>query len=517
VHEKSVATFYMDVKGVLADVDRAVQQFGEPQAKEMWPKVRDALGLSGVRRAIWTEAFEGKEWGSRAFLDAPGPRKGLVSLLDAEPVTDDMLKAIPQTATIAGAGRFDLHKLLTVARTAVKEVDAHAADQMDQALAEVTKQVGIDIEKDLLAPLGDEWAYYSDPMTGGKGLLGAVVINRPRDAGKTDQTLAKAADLVDQFAAREMRNEEVQIHFTEAKIGDLNVHYLAIPIVSPGWAVDGGNLYIGLFPQIVAAAAEQVSAGGKSILDNPDFVARRKQLGGERATGIQFVDLPKTAPDSYAGWMMVSRLVRVADLFGVKSPPVVLPPVRTLLAHLTPAASVSWTDDAGLHFRGVTPFPGSTIFASDPMSNMMSMQPAMMSILLPSLSRARGQADRIKSASNLRQIGLGILMYANEHKGMYPPDLDAVRKAEDLAPNVFDSPLGDVPGGDYVYLHYEGMNYKASSEVMVAYDAAARATGEGTNVLFADGHTEWLNPAQFEAAVERSRKEEPKSAPMKED
>jgi len=41
----------------------------------------------------------------------------------------------------------------------------------------------------------------------------------------------------------------------------------------------------------------------------------------------------------------------------------------------------------------------------------------LISILLPSLNRAREQANRIKCASNLKQIGLSIMIYANENKG----------------------------------------------------------------------------------------------------
>src|SRR5687768_4496320 len=44
----------------------------------------------------------------------------------------------------------------------------------------------------------------------------------------------------------------------------------------------------------------------------------------------------------------------------------------------------------------------------------------LISILLPSLNRAREQANRVKCASNLRQIGQGIQMYANENKGNFP-------------------------------------------------------------------------------------------------
>ena len=44
----------------------------------------------------------------------------------------------------------------------------------------------------------------------------------------------------------------------------------------------------------------------------------------------------------------------------------------------------------------------------------------LISILLPSLNRARETANRVKCASNLRQIGQAILLYANENKGSYP-------------------------------------------------------------------------------------------------
>jgi len=44
----------------------------------------------------------------------------------------------------------------------------------------------------------------------------------------------------------------------------------------------------------------------------------------------------------------------------------------------------------------------------------------LISILLPSLNRARETANRVKCASNLRQIGQSILLYSNENRGNYP-------------------------------------------------------------------------------------------------
>jgi len=44
----------------------------------------------------------------------------------------------------------------------------------------------------------------------------------------------------------------------------------------------------------------------------------------------------------------------------------------------------------------------------------------LISILLPSLNRARETANRVKCASNLRQVGQAMLLYANDNKGNLP-------------------------------------------------------------------------------------------------
>src|SRR5580765_9049928 len=44
----------------------------------------------------------------------------------------------------------------------------------------------------------------------------------------------------------------------------------------------------------------------------------------------------------------------------------------------------------------------------------------LISILLPSLNRARETANRVKCSSNLRQIGQALLLYSNDNKGNYP-------------------------------------------------------------------------------------------------
>ena len=49
----------------------------------------------------------------------------------------------------------------------------------------------------------------------------------------------------------------------------------------------------------------------------------------------------------------------------------------------------------------------------------------LISILLPSLNKAREAAVKVQCASNLRQIGQSCLMYSNDMKGYFPPSLSS--------------------------------------------------------------------------------------------
>lgn len=509
---------YLDVERALNVINTAVDRQGDPQEKRNWPKLREASGIAGAKQFIWTSGFDGKAWGDHMFLAAPQPRKGLLALLEGAPVSDTTLASIPQTATLAGATRFDAAKLVETIRTIIRDVDANTANQLDAMLRQVSAAVKVDIEKDLLGSLGDEWAYYTDPSVGGRGMLGLVVVNRLRDPVKAQSALVALEDFASAQMAAHLQQEGLKPQFFTTQRGGLVIHYLGTPLVSPAWAIQDGNLYAGLFPQVVAAAAGHVAGKGKSILDSPDFAATRRLLGGEKASSFSYVDLPRTAPDSYTQWVMISRLSGFADLYGVQSPAMLLPPLDKLLPQLSPAGSVSWVDASGFHARSIAPFPGSTALASGPFDSYLLTQPMALGVMLPSLSRARAQATRVKSANNLRQIALAGIQYANDHKGKFPDQLGDLMKSGDLIPAVFINPATntsppphfDKPEqaaewvdehSDYVWAG-KGKTTTAGADDVLAYEKLEGAT-QGINIAFADGHVEWF---PLEAAREVLKK-----------
>lgn len=137
----------------------------------------------------------------------------------------------------------------------------------------------------------------------------------------------------------------------------------------------------------------------------------------------------------------------------------------------------------------------------------------MVSILVPSLSRARETAQRVQCASNMRQIGMAILLYTNENRGEYPPKLEDLLLTQDINSLVFVCPSTNdtaAPGAtgpaqapnlstgghlSYVYVG-AGLTNSTSAETIILYEPMTNHGGDGMNVLYGDGHVEFQTQAE---------------------
>ena len=526
VGKDPVAAIYIDVESAVAQFDQAVAKFAPAEVKQKWPLIRDSSGLPSLKRLAWTGGFDGQEWSSQAFVEAPAPRSGLVkTLLDAKPLSDAALKAIPKTATMAAAGHFDFGGLLGAIRVMVNKVDPEASQEFEQGLDEIKQAIGMDLQSDILETLGDEWVLYSDPSVGGNGMLGITLVNHLKDAAKAERAFTQLEQLANGEMKQGTAGGGITIQFNTAKQGDLTIHYLGIPVVAPSWAIKDGNLYVALYPQVISGAADHVAAGGASILENPAFQKLRARLRGNTpVTAIGFNDLPRTAADGYQEVLMLARVyLGMADLFGAKTPALVLPPFAKLLPHVTPEASVAWSDDAGWHLKTLVPFPGAGVLEVSGMGTILAGEQAMVgAIALPALARARMVSGQVKSASNLRQIGQAMLLYANENKGKYPPKFGDLLLTQDITVDVFVDPQTrnraprDKPqkeqadwvnqSSDYVYLG-AGKNSQTPANVILAHEKI-RPGVPGINMLFGDGHVEWIQVGQAQQMLATQKQNE---------
>jgi prepilin-type processing-associated H-X9-DG protein len=134
----------------------------------------------------------------------------------------------------------------------------------------------------------------------------------------------------------------------------------------------------------------------------------------------------------------------------------------------------------------------------------------LIAILLPPLTKVRGTSNLQECASNMHQIGLAIILYQNDHNQNYPNSLPELLE-EQITPGAFVCPSSNdtastaattqaiaadwsKPGHlSYIYVG-KGLNDKtATADTVVLYEPMSNHAGDGKNVLFGDGHTDWVN------------------------
>jgi prepilin-type processing-associated H-X9-DG protein len=530
VGEDPVLAVYLDGQRMLKQIDTVVATSHDPGAAAMWLRVREALGLDGLLRVAATDRFAGGDFCGQLFVACPSPRVGLMSLLDEPALSDDLLKTIPSTATMAMAGQFDLGKLFSQVRRGIQLISPATAAEFDAIVVQAGAFLDVDIQKDLLGAFGSEWAAYSDPSIGGVGPLGTVFINHAADATRLETSLTKLEQFADTaIGAVEQANLPwLTVEFRHETVDGLNLHYAALPLITPAWAIQSGFWYASLYPQVTVSAA--TAGQSSSLRDNAAYQDMRKRLGGPASVNaVAFVDTAKLAPQGYQTLLMTTRLfLGAGDLVGLEAPPMVVPPLSKIMPELDASGGIAWTDEAGYHSTSIEPFPGAAALSAggNMSAQTLSAAPVLVSILVPSLNRARETANRVKCASNMRQIGLGILLYQNDNGGKYPPDLGTLLNAEDLTLPVFLCPSSgtQLPPGwgqwtadqkanwinanaDYIYVG-AGMKSGGGPSQVVMYERD-EDHHDGINILFADGHVEFERLSQAHRLIDQIKPPRP--------
>lgn len=130
-----------------------------------------------------------------------------------------------------------------------------------------------------------------------------------------------------------------------------------------------------------------------------------------------------------------------------------------------------------------------------------------------------GRHTRIQCAINLRVIGQGCMLYANDYGGSYPQRIEQLLWM-DLGARYFVCPGSDDsnatgatidataadmanPGRcSYIYLA-AGLTTATPGNTPIACDRPENHDGKGIHVLYADGTTTWLDKKQAQAFLAR--------------
>lgn len=498
----SFLTTYVDLKSSLGLVKSLIKESNDDGLRLLtgnWQKITGDLGIDNVQSLGEKTSIEEEQFVTRSLLRTEGTPRGLMASLVQPMVDDAMLKAVPADATFAAAARVDLSRTYAQLKATAIAVAGEDGRKAFGDIEDAAAGFGVPVNS-LLDPLGDQWVVYEAASTGGILFTGVTLVVDVKDPDKLGRTIVALQRL---FLAQFGPDERASAGAYD--VDGVTIQYIDAPrgaFYNPAWAVVDKKLIVGLYPQVVEDAVRQLKAP-RSLLDNPEFIASRRLTGGggpifylsgtEAVRSVYPVVLPLVSAirDLLVAEGQEAR-ISIATLF---------PSLQRLLQFVgTDGVAVKLTPDGILRTKCV----------ANPLLSPLTLTdcvPLWVAAALPSMGSAKITADRGRSAGNLRQIGQGIILYANENQGKLPVDLATVLKTQDIRADTFQSPFGEGKrDGDYKYLYVEGMTIAVPADVVIVYDAAEFEKGDGATVLYGDGHVEWLEKDGVSAALDKAGK-----------
>lgn len=125
--------------------------------------------------------------------------------------------------------------------------------------------------------------------------------------------------------------------------------------------------------------------------------------------------------------------------------------------------------------------------------------PMLIAILLPSLSRARELSKRLVCASNLKAITTATELYLSD-ADMTSIPLQLLIDEGYLEPRTTTCPAVRDIGSNYVILELAA-DPAADPRAVIAYEPKSNHGDEGGNVVFADGHVEFIKGQRFDDLI----------------
>jgi len=466
--------------------------------------VLQSLGLENLSGIAWESHYRKDGCYDALYFHTPGGGRGLLSP-GARAITEDDLKLIPKNARWASAANVNLADALRALLTHAKSIDPQVAQQVDGVESVVTGVVGVP-PVEFLELFGDTFVIYDTPNSGGIWFTGAVAIIESSDADKAEkhvlQTIRSIASMIAGEVALDVRSQE----HGRYTIQFVNVAGQPMPF-APAWARRDGRIIMALYPQMVASTLDRLDEGdlrNTSILANEDFDKARGVLG-DLGTSFTYTNTREGVQALYPLALMVGQMgAAMAQGEGVNIDISAMPSLRTLEKHIHGQTQFTQCDSDGTLISGY----GSIPFGVNSMAPAsLTLAPMATAFLVPAMSESRGAAKRTVCAANLRGIGQGLYIYAQDD-GKFPTDFQTLIDSNILTPGVFYCPSTTFGPGDPLdscYVLVPGQTTYSHPANVLAYERPGNQDGEGVNVLFQDGHVQLLSIEEFEQRLAETK------------
>ncbi|NOY42686.1 MAG: DUF1559 domain-containing protein [Planctomycetes bacterium] len=385
-------------------IDTARSFTGEQDDSEI-DGLLEAFGIDAIESFSCAGGLDDQGSVNRGLLKLSGELRGIMTLLDCDPLTKEDLQKISSESPFALAFQFSLADALTAflescehekAPRDAKRVSAMLVQQIDALGA----GLGLDIRADLLASIGDTWRIYVQPGSGAfiNGWTISVDLADP----------AKFSNLHEKLLAALQENlgQGGPGKITSAQRGQTKIyfaHLRGLPIV-PSWCIHDDRLLICSSP----ASLTQILSGQAHSTPLADAEHIRPFLEDNSRT-IKLVHIDAKAVAEFAIPLIAMRLRTLPQgrQFDVSS---LLPPADVVAQHLQSTVFAVERADEGIRITRRGTRPGI---------NAGQAAGLAVAAILPATGQARAAAQVVDSRNNQKQIALALHNFHSVH-GAFP-------------------------------------------------------------------------------------------------
>ncbi|MFW5840379.1 MAG: hypothetical protein ACOCZE_07355 [Planctomycetota bacterium] len=463
----------------------------------------EPLGLGRVRAVASVSNIVDKGILTRSAIYSPAPHRGVLGALAARPVDPAQMGHMPADTTFAAAMQVEADRILEII---LAQLPPAQARQITEPIQQIKESMKVDVPA-LLANLNGTWTISQAASYGG-AMTGVVATMQVRNEDALRADLAK----IETIAGRILESNEmrpIQVH----KTGRLEVHYIpnVIPdsplAVSPSWAIHKGRLYVAPFPQLIVSAIDRAEAAPSGLTSGEAYQRIRSKLP-DKAAAVIWSDYPASLRRGYGLLLLLNGMLagEQARQAGFVYDPAWLPPLSRLEKYVWPSVTVMTHDETGIRFESY----GSVPMLVGPVDTTTT--PLLVSILLPSIARARSLAARTASQAQLSGMGQAIVMYESE-KGRMPENYEQMIEMGLIARKMLYSPAGEhsglsfeelerrKPPSDYIYIR---PGAGVGDGTVMIYENPDNYGEDGTNVLFVNGSVRWVTMEEFRKLMARA-------------
>jgi ankyrin repeat protein len=483
-----------EILGVIASMEGDADEFNKVKT------VIKELGLANIKTLTARMGFSGPDMVCNELIRLQGPRTGLLASLGT--IELSMFDMVDAGALNAAAFNCNIG---LVYDTVIKTIKAGSPEdlypEIQKGIADLEEELKISIRKGLLESLAGPMIFYALPagvmMEAPTG--GVVVIAKLKDVRLWEKTVTALGD----FATAQ---SEGMLQVSSQVQDGRTLHCWVIPPLAmaqimPTWTIVDNHVVIGSNIALCSKVAKQIGfakAGGNSLRMTNGFKKAAANLPSNlicfsyKNSGLQFNQMMVSLQQF---WPMITM---VAGQRGIKLP-FMLPSLGHIVKDMEPSCQYSWFDGQGLrsHYQG----PGI-----EPSLMTVAGVSLGASILMPALVRAREQAKRILSATNLKGIGVACVIYAGDDaKGKFPPSLKRLVELDYISPKQLESRLKPKGFDGPSYIYISGQRSTSDPRNIVAFDNP-EFCDEGVNVLHVDGRVQWIKREEFLRELEATYK-----------